>query len=284
MNTDTPINYLIGNNFNSSKIKQMKLNKIFFACLFCVVALLILSPVSSYAQGNTSLKGKKVLFVFGGWDGHQPKECRDLFVPWMESEGAEVFVFDSPECYANVSLMSKMDLVIQVFTQGKISGEAERGLLNAVKRGVGIAGWHGGLGDSFRENTEFQYLVGGQWVAHPGGSIQYDVKITDKKDPVTQGLKDFHMQSEQYYMHVDPNVKVLATTKYTGEHNDWIAGAVIPVVWKKSYGKGRVFYSSLAHSVKDFDVPEALEIMKRGIRWASVSLYEPSEKWVTPVY
>ncbi|MDR2860010.1 MAG: ThuA domain-containing protein, partial [Mediterranea sp.] len=243
-----------------------------------------LSPVSCHAQGAGALKGKKVLFVFGGWDGHQPKECRDLFVPWMESEGAEVVVYDTPECYSDANLMSKIDLVVQIFTQGQISGEAERGLLEAVKRGVGIAGWHGGLGDSFRQNTEYQFMVGGQWVAHPGGIIPYDVKITDKTDPVTKGLKDFHMHSEQYYVHVDPNIKVLATTRYTGEHGSWIEGAVVPVVWKKTYGKGRVFYSSLAHVVKDFDVPESLEIMKRGIRWASVSLYEPNEKWVTPVY
>ncbi|KAA6326350.1 hypothetical protein EZS27_024532 [termite gut metagenome] len=262
----------------------MKLNRFLLTTLFFGAALFLLSPVSCQAQGAGALKGKKVLFVYGGWEGHQPKECRDLFVPWMESEGAEVVVHDTPECYSNENLMSKIDLVVQIYTQGKISGEAEKGLLEAVKRGVGIAGWHGGLGDSFRQNTEYQFMVGGQWVAHPGGVIPYDVKITDKKDPVTKGLKDFHMHSEQYYVHVDPNIKVLATTRYTGEHGFWIEGAVVPVVWKKTYGKGRVFYSSLAHVAKDFDVPEALEIMKRGIRWASVSLYEPNEKWVTPVY
>ncbi|KAA6309361.1 hypothetical protein EZS27_039130, partial [termite gut metagenome] len=210
----------------------MKLNRFLLTTLFFGAALFLLSPVSCQAQGAGALKGKKVLFVYGGWEGHQPKECRDLFVPWMESEGAEVVVHDTPECYSNENLMSKIDLVVQIYTQGKISGEAEKGLLEAVKRGVGIAGWHGGLGDSFRQNTEYQFMVGGQWVAHPGGIILYDVKITDKKDPVTKGLKDFHMHSEQYYVHVDPNIKVLATTRYTGEHGFWIEGAVVPVVWK----------------------------------------------------
>jgi type 1 glutamine amidotransferase len=259
-------------------------NRFFLTTLFVGVALFLLSPVSCQVQGAEPLKGKKVLFIYGGWEGHQPEACRDLLVPWMESEGAEVVVYDTPECYSNETLMSKIDLVVQIYTQGRISGEAERGLLEAIKRGVGIAGWHGGLGDAFRQNTEYQFMVGGQWVAHPGGIIPYDVKITDKKDPITKGLKDFHMHSEQYYVHIDPNIKVLATTKYTGEHGFWMEGAVVPVVWKKTYGKGRVFYSSLAHVVKDFDVPEALEIMKRGIRWASLSLYEPNEKWVTPVY
>jgi len=258
----------------------MKLNVILGQLL---VMLFLLSPVYTYAQDSV-LKGKKVLLTYGGWEGHEPEKCRDIFVPWMESEGAEVFVYDHVDCYADSVLMSKIDLVVQVFTQGKISGEAEKGLLNAIKRGVGIAGWHGGLADSFRNNTEFQYMVGGQWVSHPGNIRPYDVKITDKTDPVTKGLNDFHMESEQYYMHVDPNVKVLATTKYDGNPDPWIKGAVIPVVWKKTYGNGRVFYSSLAHVAKDFDVPEALEITKRGIRWASMSLYEPTEEWMSPVY
>ena len=164
------------------------------------------------------------------------------------------------------------------------SASSEAGLLEAVKGGVGIAGWHGGLGDSFRNNVAYQFMVGGQWVAHPGGVIDYEVNITDHKDNVTKGLKDFKMHSEQYYLHVDPNMKVLATTTFTGEHAEWIDGTVVPVVWKKVYGKGRVFYSSLGHVAADFDVPEALEIQKRGIRWASKSKYKPLPKWVQPVY
>jgi len=227
--------------------------------------------VSQVSEGIEALKGKKILYVYGGWEGHQPKECRDIFVPWMEAAGAEVFVSDSLGCYKDSILMQKIDLIIQAWTQGTIEPEEEKGLLEAVKRGVGLAGWHGGIGDSFRTNVEFQFMVGGQWVAHPGGVIPYTVNITDKNDPVTRGLNDFRMESEQYYMHVDPNVQVLATTTFSGEHAYWIKGAVVPVVWKKMYGKGRVFYSSLGHVAKDFDVPEALEIMKRGICWAAMS-------------
>jgi type 1 glutamine amidotransferase len=244
---------------------------------------LLLSP-NINAQGIEALKGKKVLFTYGGWDGHEPKQCRDIFVPWMKSAGAEVFVFDNLSCYADTALMNKIDLVVQTWTQGEIKGEEERGLLNAIKWGVGLAGWHGGIGDSFRNNVDFQYMVGGQWVAHPGGVIPYSVKITDKTDPVTKGLNDFSMKSEQYYMHIDPNVKVLATTTFTGDNDFWVKGSVIPVAWKRIFGKGRVFYSSLGHVAKDFDVPEALEIMKRGICWAALSLYEKTEDLVKPAY
>jgi type 1 glutamine amidotransferase len=127
-------------------------------------------------------------------------------------------------------------------------------------------------------------MTGGQWVAHPGGIIDYQVKVTDHEDPVTSGLADFDMHSEQYYLHVDPNMKVLATTTFSDKHADWIGGSTMPVVWKKMYGKGRVFYSSLGHVMKDFKVPEALEIMQRGIKWASASKYAPAEAWKKPVY
>jgi len=235
------------------------------------------------SAAGSLLDGKKVLFVWGGWMGHEPDKCRDIFVPWLRSEGAEVTVSDTLDAYLEPGIKD-YDLIIQTWTMGTIESKQEKALLDAVKGGVGIAGWHGGLGDSFRNNTEYQFMVGGQWVAHPGGVIDYRVNITDKKDPVTRGLSDFDMHSEQYYMHVDPNVKVLATTTFTDKHASWIGGMVIPVAWKKVYGKGRVFYSSLGHVAADFKVPQALEIQKRGIIWASMSKYEPVEEWKRPVY
>ncbi len=235
-------------------------------------------------QNDNALKGKKVLYVYGGWSGHEPKQSVDVFVPWLRAEGAEVTVSDNLDSYLDEELMESVDLIIQNWTLGNITNEQEKGLLKAIRNGAGLAGWHGGIGDSFRNNTEYQFMVGGQWVAHPGGVIDYSVQITDKNDPVTKGLNDFMMHSEQYYMHIDPNVKVLATTEFTSEYSSWIDECVIPVVWKKYYGNGRVFYSSLGHVMTDFDVPEAFEIMKRGICWAAESKYAPKEKWVSPVY
>lgn len=231
-----------------------------------------------------SLDGKKILYVWGGWEGHEPKKSVDIFVPWLRSEGAEVEVSDSLDSYADEALMSSIDLIIQIWTMSSIEKEQEAGLIKAVRNGVGFSGWHGGSGDSFRDHTEYQFMVGGQWVAHPGGVIDYRVNIVNRKDTVTEGLNDFDMHSEQYYMHVDPNVKVLTTTVFSGDHSPWIEGCVVPVSWKKYYGKGRVFYSSLGHVMKDFEVPEALEIQKRGIRWASESKYQPKEIWIEPKY
>ena len=127
---------------------------------------------------------------------------------------------------------------------GTITREQEAGLLNAIKGGVGVAGWHGGMGDAFRNNTEYQWMVGGQWVAHPGGVIDYRVNIINHTDPITAGLDDFAMHSEQYYLHVDPSNEVLATTTFDRPEAPWAQGCVMPVVWKRMWGAGRVFYSS----------------------------------------
>jgi hypothetical protein len=123
--------------------------------------------------------------------------------------------------------------------------------------------------DSFRQNTEYQWMTGGQWVAHPGGVIDYEVSIVKPEDPIVEGLSDFAMHSEQYYMHVDPGNEVVATTTFTGEHATWVEGTVMPVAWKRMWGQGRVFYCSLGHVAADFNVHEAREIVRRGMHWAA---------------
>ncbi len=212
---------------------------------------------------------KSALIVWGGWDGHEPQKGAELFAPYLRAQGYEVEVSTTLDAYLDEAKMNALNLIVPIWTMGTITPEQEKGLLSAVASGVGIAGWHGCMGDSFRNNTEYQFMVGGQWVAHPGNIIDYEVHITNHDDPITAGLSDFRMHSEQYYMHVDPINEVLATTTFTGDYAPWVAGCVMPVVWKKHWGKGRVFYSSLGHVRSDFDVPEVLEIQKRGMLWAS---------------
>ena len=212
---------------------------------------------------------KSALMVWGGWEGHEPKQCVDVFEPYLREQGYDVEVSDSLEVYTDERKMKALDLIVPVWTQGEITREQETGLLEAVKGGVGIAGWHGGMGDSFRNNINYQFMVGGQWVAHPGGVIDYDVEIVDRHDPITTGLPDFHMKSEQYLMHIDPSNHVLAVTTFGGEYCPWIEGTIMPVVWKRMWGAGKVFYSSLGHVAKDFEVPEVRKIVERGMLWAS---------------
>ena len=212
---------------------------------------------------------KSALMTWGGWDGHEPKQCVDIFAPFLQASGYDVRVTDTLDVYLEKDYLESLDLIVPVWTMSTITKEQEAGLLAAVKGGVGIAGWHGGMGDSFRNNCEYQFMVGGQWVVHPGGVIDYRVNIIDHDDPLTCGIPDFDMHSEQYYMHVDPSNEVLATTTFDGSRVPWIDGVVMPVVWKRTYGAARVYYCSLGHVAVDFEVPEAKELIQRGMLWAS---------------
>jgi type 1 glutamine amidotransferase len=243
----------------------MKRTLVAAAAFIGAASLLVCSGVA-----QPPAKPRSALLVWGGWEGHEPKQCVDIFAPWLESQGFRVEISHSLDAYLDLEKLKGLDLIVHIFTMSDIKPEQERNLEAAVKSGVGLAGWHGGLGDAHRSAVEYQFMVGGQWVAHPGGVIDYDVDITDPDDPITKGLKRrFHMKSEQYYMHVDPAVQVLATATFSGEHAPWIDGVVMPVVWKKLYGNGRVFYTSLGHVAADFDVPEAREIVQRGLLWAA---------------
>lgn len=212
---------------------------------------------------------KKALFVWGGWSGHEPKQCVELFAPFLREQGYDVEISDTLDIYLDADKMHALDLLVQIWTMSTLTEAQERGLLDAIASGVGMAGWHGGMADAFRNNPQYQFMVGGQWVAHPGNIITYEVNIINHDDPITRGLQDFKMTSEQYYMHVDPSNEVLATTTFSGDYVPWIAGNVMPVAWKRRWGQGRVFYSSLGHVTRDFDVYEAREIVKRGMLWAS---------------
>lgn len=212
---------------------------------------------------------KKALFVVGGWDGHTPFESANLFAELLRQEDYEVEISDTLDAYLDVEKLKGLDLIIPTWTMDTISKEQLTGLLTAVESGVGVAGWHGCMGDSFRDAVDYQFMVGGQWVAHPGNIIDYTVNITNHEHPITQGLSDFKMHSEQYYMHVDPNNDVLATTTFNDDYFSWIKGAVIPITWTRMWGSGRVSYCSLGHVVGDFDVPQAREMVRRGLLWAS---------------
>ncbi|MEI8242067.1 MAG: ThuA domain-containing protein [bacterium] len=217
---------------------------------------------------------KKALIVWGGWDGHTPKASVDVFVPLLAAKGFEVKISDTLASYADKDLMDAQDLIVQCVTMSKIEKEQAQGLLAAVRAGTGLAGWHGGIIDSFREHTEYQWMTGGQWVAHPGGCIpSHKVDLVVPTDPIVQGLKGFDLpSSEQYFIHVDPSVHVLCQTVLSGEHGDrdlYQAGTVMPYAYTKTWGKGRVFVACWGHTNKDFEVPEAREIVLRGMLWAA---------------
>ncbi len=214
---------------------------------------------------------KRALIVYGGWEGHDPEPVSKIFEQILQGEGFEVVRSDTLDSLLGNLL--QYDLIVPIWTMGTLSAEAERNVSEAVAAGVGMAGCHGGMCDAFRNSTTWQFMTGSQWVAHPGNSnVTYRVYIKKSSDsPLVKGMDDFDVTSEQYYIHVDPAVNVLATTALpTVDGYHAANGRVeIPVVYTKMWGKGRVYYNSLGHNKTIFDIPQAKELMRRGFVWAA---------------
>jgi type 1 glutamine amidotransferase len=214
------------------------------------------------------LKMREAMIVWGGWPGHDPDLCASMIRGWLKAEGFGVRIETTTEAFLDPALKN-LSLIVPIYTMSKIEKLEALALCDAVKSGVGLAGHHGGMCDAFRDNVDYQFMCGGQWVAHPGNIIDYKVDVTRPDDPVMAGIDSFEHRSEQYYMHVDPAIEVLATTTFNAGHAPWVDGIVMPVVWKKRFGQGRVFYSSLGHRAYELDVPEIRTLMTRGMLWAA---------------
>lgn len=214
---------------------------------------------------------KKALIVYGGWEGHDPTGVSNLFFDILKEENFDVTLSDSQDSF--LGDLNVYDLIIPIWTMGTIASEAEKNVCEAVANGTGIAGCHGGMCDAFRNSTDWQFMTGSQWVAHPGNdSVTYKVEIDKTTDsPIVAGIDDFMVTSEQYYIHVDPAVKVLATTTFPTVDGPHAANGkvAVPVVYTKRWGKGKVFYNSLGHTSKVFQIPEAKELMRRGFLFAA---------------
>lgn len=224
---------------------------------------------------------KKALIVQGGWQGHQPKEVSEIFRVVLEEEGFEVEVSDTLEAFADAEKLLGLDLIVPVWTMGEIDKQYAKNVSEAVQSGVGLAGCHGGMCDSFRNNVDWQFMTGGNWVAHPGNDgVEYVVNIKGSTSPLVEGIEDFTVSSEQYYLHVDPAVEVLATTRFPvveGPHS--LNKAVdMPVVWTKRWGVGRVYYNSLGHQANIIDIPQVKLLMRRGFLWAAEGKTQASNK------
>lgn len=216
---------------------------------------------------------KRALVVYGGWDGHQPVEVSELFRDMLTEESFEVEMSDDLSIFTSMDL-DRFDLIVPHWTMGQITHEQCQAVCLAVAdSGVGLAGCHGGMGDSFRENTEWQFMVGGQFVSHPGNDgTPYVVHITDKDHEITRDIEDFEVASEQYYLHVDPGIHVLADCGFPNPAADGphVANPCrMPTIWTKSFGKGKIFYNALGHQRNILEIPVVREIMRRGFHWAA---------------
>ena len=215
---------------------------------------------------------KKALIVYGGWDGHEPGKVSERFAEILEKERFSVTRSDSLEAFADVEALRALDLIIPIWTMGEIKEEWADNVINAVADGTGLAGCHGGMCDAFRNHVTWQFMTGANWVSHPGGAdVEYRVHIRNTSSPLVEGIPDFTVKSEQYYLHVDPAIEVLATTRFplaTWFHSS-NREVDIPQAWTKRWGVGRVYYNALGHHADIFDLPEAHEMMRRGFLWAA---------------
>ena len=213
----------------------------------------------------------KALITWGGWDGHQPDRVAAIFRTILADAGLEVTVTDSLACFDDPDLLASLDLIVPVWTMADLSRDAAHNVSEAVARGTGLAGCHGGMCDAFRGNPLWQFITGANWVAHPGGDgVKHRVTITSE-DPLVAGLDDFDVETEQYYLHVDPANRVLATTRtdvVTWYHSP--NGPVdMPVAWTRSWGLGRVYYNALGHAPKVIATGTPHEMLRRGLLWAA---------------
>jgi hypothetical protein len=207
---------------------------------------------------------KQALIVYGGWEGHQPKEVAHLLCGALERDEFKVEMSNTLDVLRDSERLKRLNLIVPIWTMDTIRKEQLQPLLEAVRSGVGLAGCHGGMCDAFRNETEYQFMTGGQWVAHPGNDGRHYVVNVVDRNPITEGIDDFEVWSEKYYMHVDPAIRVMATTTFE-DYGD----AIMPVTWTKMYGKGRVFYCSLGHQANIVAMPPVLTMMARGMRWAA---------------
>ncbi len=214
---------------------------------------------------------KKALIVWGGWDGHQPKQVAAILERILKEDNYTVEVSDTLDAFKDAEKLLGLDLIVPVWTMGNITKEQRGPVTKAVLAGVGLAGCHGGMCDSFRTDTEWQLMTGGQWVAHPGNDgTEYTVKPTSIKSSITAGIAEFPVKSEQYYMHTDPSNRVLMTTQFPVADGPHVPNGKfeMPVVWTRYHGKGRVFYNSLGHHADIVESEPCLTLMRRGFKWA----------------
>lgn len=230
------------------------------------------------------MPAKRALVVRGGWAGHQPVEATDLFLPFLRANGYEVRVEESPAVYADADTMAATDLIVQCVTMSTIERDAVAGLRAAVEAGTGFTGWHGGIADSFRDSSDYLQLVGGQFATHPGthpdervgdaadNYLDYTVQLTPlgREHPITAGLEDFALVTEQYWVLHDDLNDVLATTTHPAPAwHPWHRPVTSPAIWTREWGAGRIVVTTPGHSTDILENPSVRTVIERGMLWAT---------------
>lgn len=220
----------------------------------------------------------------GGWDGHEPVQTTESVIPFLEREGFEIRVEEGTSVYADAEIMAAIDLVVQVNTMNTIADAELSGLIAAVVAGTGLAGWHGGIADSYRNSADYLQLIGGQFAHHAAvpeaertgeqsdNYLDFTVNIVpERRDhPIVSGVEDFPLHTEQYWVLSDAYNDVLATTEIVHREFDaWHHSFTSPVVWTRLWGAGRIFVCTAGHKLEVLNEPPVRTIVERGLLWAS---------------
>lgn len=210
---------------------------------------------------------KSALFIYGGWEGHEPKRSAEIVSGWLKEKNWKIELSDNLEIFTDSRTLSSFDLIVPVWTGGELTKEQESGLESAVRNGTGLAGWHG-MADAFGNSQIYKMMTGGRFVWHPANNVQINVKIIEPNDPIMQGIDDFSISSELYYLHIDPSNHILANSVFTANEFPATQSVEMPIAYKRNWGKGRVFYFSIGHKPDDFNFPQIRRIIEQGLLWA----------------
>ena len=217
---------------------------------------------------------KRALYLYGGFPGHLPYDVAKWARGLMAELEYEVEETQDPHRFEDD--LTGYDLIVLGWTQAQttedLSDRAEARLMEAARAGTGFVGWHGATA-AFRSSLPYNWILGASFIEHPGGEavrVPYEVKIVDRDHPVSRGVEDYQVRSEQYFMQVDPSVHVLATTTFDGEPDvPWLAGVEMPVAYVKQFGDGRVFYTPPATSSTRWNAPRSPPWCASGMEWAA---------------
>ncbi len=203
----------------------------------------------------------------GGWSGHDPEGVAAWSAERLAALSVSAEVVRDLDALDDAAALDGLALLVPNWSWGSLSPSQETALVTAVERGLGLVGTHGGMGDTSRASLKYQWLVGGQFVAHPGDLYPHRVTF-DPGSPLLGDLPPVELITERYVMLIDPAVSVHARLTFGADPMPWLDGVQVPVAWTRRWGEGRVGYLSVGHTVDDLRVPAIVTAFERLADWA----------------
>jgi type 1 glutamine amidotransferase len=150
--------------------------------------------------------------------------------------------------------------------QSWITTEQGKAIRDFVSAGNGLYALHNSSNISVY-SQEFRDVMGGVYLGHPP-LRPFKVRVTNKQHPITQGVQDFMVNDEQHYVNYDKDPKDIILR---AENIDGLAyenlGTQSISGWAYDYGKGRVVFTGVGHTLHAMWQPEYLKLQTNALRW-----------------